>query len=402
MTPDIVVVGAGVFGLTAALELCARGYGVVVFEAGPIPRPEAASTDVSKVVRMEYGTDQTYMSLMEEALGGWRRWNAELARTGGRPFFHETGVLMISRASLEDGGFEHDSLESLRRRGHSPERLDAEAIARRYPAWGGRSFVDGFYHAHGGLAESATVVSWLAARAASAGIEVHQRESVETLLVKGDGVHGVRTRGGREVRAGAVVLAAGAWSSTLLPDLRPEIRATGHPVFHLQPSDPGLFEPSRFPVFTADVAQTGYYGFPLHRDGFVKIARHGAGRPVDPGTPGEPTADDLEDLRSFLSGALPALANAPVSYSRVCAYADTPDGDFWIAPDPQRAGLVVAGGGSGHGFKFAPVLGGLIADAVEGRTSQWLERFRWRRGAPAGRGDAARAPRSLRDGPAPG
>jgi glycine/D-amino acid oxidase-like deaminating enzyme len=62
----------------------------------------------------------------------------------------------------------------------------------------------------------------------------------------------------------------------------------------------------------------------------------------------------------------------------LCLYADTQDEDFWIAPDPQRPGLTVASGGSGHGFKFAPVLGAIIADAVERRESPWLSKFRWR------------------------
>ena len=398
MSRKIIVVGAGVFGLTAALELRARGHAVIVFEAGRIPHPEAASTDVSKVVRMEYGADEAYMGLMEEALDGWRSWNAEHAASGGQPFFHETGVLMIAREPLREGGFEHESLRALQRRGHVPQRLDGDGIARRYPAWKGSGFVDGFYHGLGGYAQSAAVVSWLAARASAAGIEVRQDEGVEALVMEGDTVRGLRTRPGRNVAAEAVVMAAGAWAPGLVPGLGTSIRATGHPIFHLRPRDPDRFHPDRFPVFTADIARTGYYGFPLHRDGFVKIAHHGPGRPVDPGAPGEPTSQELADLRAFLGRALPALAGAPVAYSRVCAYADTVDGDFWIAPDPRRKGLVVAGGGSGHGFKFAPVLGGVIADAVEGRPNPWLDRFRWRPDTPAGRADAARAPDALRDG----
>ncbi len=396
------IVGGGVFGLTAALHLRARGYAVILFEAGPIPRPEAASTDVSKVVRMEYGADEAYMGLMEEALDGWRAWNAELVAAGGTPLFHETGVLMMARDPLRRGGFEHDSLATLRSRGHAPERLDAEAIARRYPAWTGSGFVDGFYHARGGYAESGAVVAWLAARAAAEGVEIRREDGVGGLLLHVDTVRGIRTRGGREARADAVVVAAGAWAPELLPGLQSSIRATGHAVFHLTPPQPEPFHPVRFPVFTADIARTGYYGFPLHRDGFVKIARHGTGRPVDPGMPGSVPRDEETHLRAFLADALPLLADAPVVYSRVCAYADTQDGDFWIAPDPERAGLVVAGGGSGHGFKFAPVLGGIIADAVEGRRNPWLERFRWRPDTPARRGDAARAPDALRDGPATG
>ena len=73
-------------------------------------------------------------------------------------------------------------------------------------------------------------------------------------------------------------------------------------------------------------------------------------------------------LREFLSSTFPALADAPIVYSRVCMYCDTHDGHFWIARDPDRQGLIIAAGDCGHGFKFAPVLGEIIADAVEGKT----------------------------------
>jgi glycine/D-amino acid oxidase-like deaminating enzyme len=72
------------------------------------------------------------------------------------------------------------------------------------------------------------------------------------------------------------------------------------------------------------------------------------------------------------------LADAPIVYTRICLYCDTPDGDFWIASDPDRRGLIIATGDSGHGFKFAPILGEIIADVAEGKSNPWSEKFRWR------------------------
>src|SRR5207249_6569211 len=86
------------------------------------------------------------------------------------------------------------------------------------------------------------------------------------------------------------------------------------------------------------------------------------------------------------SWALPELAEAPIVYTRVCMYCDTHDGNFWIAPDPEREGLVIAAGDCGHGFKFAPVLGEIIADAVEQKSNPILEKFRWRPAVPVGTG----------------
>jgi glycine/D-amino acid oxidase-like deaminating enzyme len=100
-------------------------------------------------------------------------------------------------------------------------------------------------------------------------------------------------------------------------------------------------------------------------------------------------------FRAFVRDHLPALAGAPIIATRLCLYCDTFDGDFWIAHDPARPGLIVAAGDSGHAFKFAPVLGGLIADVVETKPNPWAPRFRWRTRGRAAK-EAARA--TLPDG----
>jgi glycine/D-amino acid oxidase-like deaminating enzyme len=151
-------------------------------------------------------------------------------------------------------------------------------------------------------------------------------------------------------------------------------------VFHLQPSDPDLFEADVFPVFTADIARTGWYGFPAHpSSGLVKIGRHGKGLIIEPRN-GERRVhlEDEQALRAFLRASIPALADAPIASTRRCLYADTFDADYWMDHHPRISGLSVATGGSGHGFKMAPVLGPLIADMVEQQPNDRLHRFRWR------------------------
>lgn len=156
-------------------------------------------------------------------------------------------------------------------------------------------------------------------------------------------------------------------------------------------------------MFGADIAQTGYYGFPVQPNGVVKIANHGVGRDVDPGDVasanselGAPeravSAAEVEALRAFLRSArhVPGLVDAPIVGTRLCVYGDMWDEQFLIARDPERAGLTVAAGGSGHAFKFAPALGGLIADATLGVPHPALERFAWRPLRAAAPGEAAR------------
>ncbi len=373
---DILVIGAGIFGITTALELKVRGYHVAVLDPGPLPHPLAASTDISKVVRMEYGPDETYMEMVEQAYQGWLQWNEEL----GEMLFHDVGVLILTRTPMSPGGHEYESYHLLRKRGHAPERLTEDAIPRRFPAWKPGAFVDGFFHAQGGYVESGRVVAALVRLALAKGVMLYSDQTVEGLIEEGVKIRGVRTRTGSTFHAEHVVVASGAWTALLMPDLASILKVTGHPVFHLKPANPDLFTPPDFVVFTADIAQTGWYGFPLHpREHVVKIANHGVGQALHPEQDERVvTENDVELLRAFLAATFPALYDAPLVATRRCLYVDTPDGDFWIDRHPQWAGLTVASGDNGHGFKFAPILGGLIADAVEGKPNRWLSKFRWR------------------------
>lgn len=378
MSRRALVVGGGIFGLAAARALAARpGTRVRLLERGRVPHPDAASTDISKVCRMEYGADAGYMELMERSREGWLEWNRRWSASGHDPLYHETGVLMVCLRPMAKGGFEHESFRVLGERGHSPERLGGVRLARRFPAWR-EEFVDGFYHRLGGWAESGRVVERLAAETMADGVEIEEETPVEGVALAGGRVVGVERADGERIEADLVVVAAGSWSGELVPELSESLRRSLHPVWHLRPRRPELFTADRFPVFTADVARTGYYGFPLHpRRGVVKVGNHGPG--LDPGENGSEVPEEATArLRAFLRERLPDLADAELDGSRLCPYCDTQDEDFWIAEHPEVTGLVVAAGGSGHGFKFAPVLGELVLAAAEGRRHALLDRFRWR------------------------
>jgi sarcosine oxidase / L-pipecolate oxidase len=371
-----VVVGAGIYGVTAALELQRRGHTVHLLDPGPLPHLLAASTDISKAIRLDYGPDDDYLKAMETALEGWRRWNREWPV----PLFHEAGILFVTPTPMAPGGFEYESYQLLTQRGHAPQRLDAEAIRRRFPAWAAGGYVDGYFNPAGGFAQSGRVVSQLLALAQAAGVRLHAGQTFAQFIEDGARVGGVITREGERFAADTVVMAAGSWTPHVLPWTAGYFRSNGMPVFHLKPAQPELFAAERFPVFCADITNTGYYGFPLHpNEGVVKIANHGDGRALAPESPERVvTPEETDRLRAWLREKLPPLAEAPIVFTRVCLYCDTWDGHFWIARDPERAGLVMATGGSGHGFKFAPILGGWIADAADERPNPLLEKFRWR------------------------
>jgi glycine/D-amino acid oxidase-like deaminating enzyme len=384
----VIVVGAGINGVTAAVELKKRGHEVVLVDPGPLPHPLAASTDISKAVRAAYGPDEDYTALAERSIKLWRQWNEEL----GTKLYHEVGVMFVRQREMEPGDFEHESFDLLKKRGHHVERVNTPEMWQRFPAWNPELFRDGVLELHAGYAESGRVVAGLIDRAKSIGVELRERAQFSRLDEDDNRVRGIVLADGQRIAAPFVVMAVGAWTPYWLPFTRSFFRATGQPVFHLQPSESKMFAPERFPVFGADITTTGYYGFPINREGIVKIAHHGPGREMSPESPERAvTSDDKKHVRNFLASTFPALADAPIIHTRVCMYCDTHDGHFWIARDPERKGLVVAAGDNGHGFKFAPVLGEIIADAVEGKDNPLLEKFRWRPEVCAGTGtDAAR------------
>jgi glycine/D-amino acid oxidase-like deaminating enzyme len=376
-----IVVGAGINGVAAAIELRKRGHEVVLIDPGPLPHPLAASTDISKAVRAAYGADEDYTALAEQSREIWRQWNVQF----GVELYHETGFLFMRQRPMQPGDFEYESFKLLEQRNHQIERINSKQLLERFPAWNADRYPDGFLDLEAGYAESGRVVAALIQRAKSLGAELREKAKFRELDEAGARVKGILLENGEKIAADTVVMAVGAWTPYALPFTRNFFRASGQPVFHLKPEKPELFTPERFPIFGADISTTGYYGFPLNRDGVVKIANHGSGREMSPDSPERAVTKEEEDkMRQFLSDSFPGLADAPIVFTRICLYCDTHDGNFWIAPDPKRTELIIAAGDCGHGFKFAPVLGEMIADAVEGKSNPLLEKFRWRPEVKAG------------------
>jgi glycine/D-amino acid oxidase-like deaminating enzyme len=377
----VIVVGAGINGVTAAIELKKRDHEVILVDPGPLPHPLAASTDISKAVRAAYGGDEDYSALAERSIKLWRKWNEEF----GVEFYHEVGVMFLRQREMQPGDFEYESFKILRRRGHNIERINSARLRERFPAFNAELYHDGILEVEAGYAESGRVVALLIERAKSLGVQLRESSRFAALIGADGRVKGIVLDNGQRIPGDVVVMTIGAWTPYVLPFTRNFFRAIGQPVFHLKPRDPELFAPERFPVFGGDISTTGYYGFPINHEGVVKIANHGPGREMSPESSERAvTSEEEKNLREFLSSTFPSLADAPILYTRICLYCDTNDGHFWIAPDPERPGLIVATGDNGHGFKFAPVLGEIIADAAEGKPNPLLQKFRWRPEVRAG------------------
>lgn len=371
----VLVVGAGIFGVTAAQELNHRGHRVTLIDPGPIPHPLASSTDITKMIRMDYGRDDFYFDLMEAAFEGWDRWNT----AWGESLYHEDGFLLMKKTPMTDGSFEMESFKRLTQRGHNPQRMDSGTLAANHPIWNADIYVDGYLNSRAGWAESGNVVQRIASSLAGQGVDVREGHAFQHFIEEGSKIVGVVTNSGDAFRADVTIMATGAWTPAYLPYLSDVMWSVGLPVMHFQPEHIESFTPPTFRPWAADVSNTGWYGFPKDRTGVVKIANHSKGIPIDPIHDPRELPDDMEDkFRSFMAETFPSLADAPCVGTRLCLYCDTWDGDLWIDHDPNRSGLVVAAGGNGHGFKFAPMLGGIIADVVEKTPNRFAERFAWR------------------------
>lgn len=369
------VIGGGIFGVTAALELQNRGHRVTVFEKGTLPEPKASSTDISKMIRADYGADELYTNMMVEAFEGWHRWN----RLFDAPRYHEAGFLLLSRQPLADDSFEAESIRALSRKGFPLLRLTKKILKEKFPQWTAEHYPDGYFNPKAGWAESGAVVAELAALGKRRGVNFLENEGLKEFIFQKEKISGWVSTSGKKYKPDLIVLAAGTWSQHLLPDLHNLVKTIGQPVFHLLPENPEQFSANHFPGWAADISKTGWYGFPAQPNGIVKIANHGVGFEKLPDADAEIPAHYFEALRIFLKTSLPALAPAPVVHTRVCMYADTFDGNFLIDRHPIFENLLLATGGSGHGFKFAPVLGNLIADVAEGKTNIFAPRFGWRK-----------------------
>jgi glycine/D-amino acid oxidase-like deaminating enzyme len=378
----VVVVGAGIFGITASLELARRGHDVTVIDAGTIPHEDASSTDLSKAVRLDYGTEVFWTEMAEASFPGWREWHDRWRAKTGDAILHDDGFLFLTREKIAAGSFEYDSMELLTRRGRDFERLDEATIRRRYPMFD-EQYVDGYLNPHDGWVESARVVELLTAELREARVRVVENLGFGSLLESDGVVAGVETADGAAHHADVVIVAAGAWTPFLLPWLEngPHgalVRCVAQSVFYLQVDDPDAWRAPRLPTWSADISRTGWYGFPAVGD-IVKVANHGPGRVLQASDSRTVLPEEEARCRAFLADSVPALSSAPIVRRRICPYSDSWDGAFLIDHDPDHRGLVVATGGSGHAFKFAPLLGDLVSDVVERRENRWAARFRWRR-----------------------
>ena len=354
------IVGGGVMGLAAAAALGRRGVRCAIVDPLPRRTERNASNDESKVFRLAYGDRADYTALAARSLEGWR----SLERDARRTVLHRHGLLLLGHTR---GSFADRTAAVFPRMGKEATRFDAGALAARFPAFAGGGFDHAVLDPDGGLLDPPAILESLEADAIAHRAKVFRDQRVVALEGRDGGLVCVGEDaylGQVELRAEKVIVAAGYRAPLLLPELAPLLRTTRQPEFLFEPSDAGPYRAEKLPVFAA--FEDGFYGFPLHR-GAVKVADHRKGAEVPHDPPFEPpSAAEEATCRDLLRGGMPGLADARLARSRICFYDNTPDDDPLLGWHPQREGVLLCVGWSGHGFKFAPAAGEALAAMVLG------------------------------------
>lgn len=361
---NTIVLGVGGMGSTVCYELAKRGKRVLGIEQFDIPNDMGSSHGYTRIIRLAYYEHPSYVMLLRRAYELW----AQIEAQTGKQVYVKTGSIDAGPA---DSWVFKGSLQSCTEHALEHEVLSGMDVNARFPGYNLPHDLMAVLQPDGGfiLPETATVAYVQAAHAL--GAEIHGREQVLEWqpLSNGEGVRVITDRA--EYEADSLVITGGAWNSRLLPFLRGYAVPERQVLAWLQPDRPDLFTPARFPVFNLLVPEGRYYGFPVHTvPGFKFGKYHHFEEVVEPDSyDREPDIEDEEVLRDFASRYFPEGAG-PTMMLKACMFTNSPDKHFIIDLHPEYPQVSFAGGFSGHGYKFASVIGEVMADLAERQDSR--------------------------------
>ena len=340
-----VVVGAGVLGAAIARQLAREGLDVTLVEQEAPGWDGSSSGGESRLLRCSHGAGGEWY-----ARSAWRA--RELWREAGDDLFAETGLVWFAHGPE---GWEADSERVLRDLGIPVERLEPAAAERLFPSLGTGDLEWVLFEPCGGVLRAERAVRRLADQAVEAGARPLKGEAAV-------GEHGLPQVDGAPLEADAVVWACGPWLGELFPELV-RLRVTRQEVLFFEAPPEWGDAPG-----WVDYDQAAYGHGDVHGDG-VKAASDAEGEEAPPGALRTATRESAAErvARDYVARRFPALAGAPLARARTCPYELTADTHFVAAPHPEHRGVWLVGGGSGHGFKHAPVLAEHVANLLAGR-----------------------------------
>ena len=363
---DTVVVGLGAMGSAATMHLARRGRRVLGLDRYFPPHDRGATHGRSRLIRCAYYEGADYVPLARRA---WDQWLA-LGVERGEELLTPTGALSMgpagadvvegARRSAEHWGLEH-------------EILDAAEVHRRWPVFAPAASHVAVFETQAGFVRPEAGVAAMLALAAAAGATLRTGTQVTAWDVDGSSVR-VVLPGGEVVEAGSLVLTPGPWAGEVLAGAGIPTEVERQVQCWFTPPAPGSGAHPAFMHEAADGTMT--YGAPAHNGFGTKVGIHYGGPVCDPSTIDRTvTAEEIDHVRAALAAFAPALAGEPQG-AKTCMYTNTPDRHFVIGLHPQHPEVAIAAGFSGHGFKFAPVVGEILADlATSGSTPHPIALF---------------------------
>lgn len=347
---DVVIIGAGVMGLSTAFQLRNTGKRILLLDQLPIPNNINASWDYTRSFRVHYGDDEYYTL---QALESYKLWK-EQEQYANRQFLHASGKLLLGE-SEED--YAYTCYETLKWLNLPVKLMDKRDIRRQFPQFKSNFAV---LDQVGSVIDANRYMRFLLDAAMESDIKLRGNTTVKAI----DGNRLTLDNGDRII-AERIVVTVGAWLSNLV-DM--PVLPTRQQSLYLQPNDPKEFQLSKFPVFS--FMDKGYYGIPMFDGKAVKVSNHIPGETGDPLKDNKVIAGEFQvKIHAFLQEYIPSLANAKIVDSTVKYYTMTADRGFILEELGEH--LIVAGGFSGHGFKFSPLIGRIVSDLVITGTTKY-------------------------------
>jgi sarcosine oxidase len=366
---DVAVIGLGAMGAATIYAAAGRGQRVLGVDRYQPGHHRSSSFGESRLIRLAYFEDPAYVPLVREAYERWR----DLEAASAENILIPTGVI---EAGFPGAPLVADSWRSSTEHNLRSERLTATAANARFPAFDLPGDWDVIFQPDAGALLPEKAIHLFVAGAKARGASVRLNTRVIRVEPVGDRVK-IVLEDGERIEAGSAVVAAGAWIADLLPDVAASLRLTRQPLLWFQPLKPALTGPERMPAFLFQTPADVIYGLPNVCGTGVKAASHLSGGDLASAEQAraEVSRGEIEYLQGQIRRYVPGAAGTLVDTS-VCIYTRSPDAHFVVGLHPQAPQLVIASPCSGHGFKFASVMGEILADlAIDRKTDRPINLF---------------------------